>query len=136
MAVSKRLLSLDLGVTTGYAVHKLDGTLLGWGSFDAANACEMMKDLLHMHGLISYTVAEPPVLMRGPYADVLAYVVARARITYDRQITWVNPAQWKQTPVGRSKLPPELSPRPDQHARDAIRIGRWWLKHHGPPGAS
>lgn len=132
VSVSKRLLSLDLGVTSGYAVHTLEGTLLGYGSFYADECWERMKELLHLHGLISYTVAEPPILMRGPYADALAYVLSRARITYDRQIQWVNPAQWKQTPVGKSKLPLELSPRPDQHARDAIRIGRWWLQYQGP----
>jgi hypothetical protein len=120
--VSKRVLSLDVGVTTGYAVHTLDGKLLAHGDFDISMLREGVKNLRDLH-MVSYAVAERPVIIRGPLGDKLQEAMNIVSHELMHAVDFVDPAQWKPTPWGKAPTPRKLSP----HQRDAIRLGLWYI---------
>ena len=118
----KRVLSLDVGVTTGYAVHYFHPfSLIETGTLHADVLRKHLDDLKLLH-MPSYTVAERPVIVRGPLGDQLENVMSIVRVMFDHQVEFVDPATWKQTPFSEVKCPSGLTP----HERDAIRLGAWF----------
>jgi hypothetical protein len=119
----KKVLSLDLGVTTGWAVHQLDGRLLGHGTIAYAAYGYALASLRDSY-VVSYSVAEMPLLTyRGKLRVQLEEVVRQTRRELMRQVVEIQPADWKSTPSAKAKVPRGIT----QHERDAIRIGLWYL---------
>lgn len=129
LPLRKRCLSLDLGITTGYAVLSFslsddpeitieDHGVLGFDAYRSS-----LSLLLGKHK-ISYSVAEQPALtFRGQLGNQLQQVVLHTSQVLMRQVELVDPAQWKPTPFKKYPTPPRISP----HERDAIRLGVWYI---------
>lgn len=118
----RKLLSLDLGITTGYAVIWANGELHESGNL---NSGFMVTSLAEWITILqpSRSVAELPVIVRGKLGDELQTVVDATKKALTRQVDLVDPAEWKQTPWKKHPLPRGLS----THERDAIRLGLWYL---------
>lgn len=119
----KKVLSLDLGITTGFAVYTWDGVLLEHGNIDAEVYAERLRHLRD-DWIVSRSVAELPVIIRGPLGDALQRVIATTERELMRQVDFVTPSSWKQTPY-RKLDPPQGKLTP--HERDAIRLGAWYI---------
>lgn len=126
--MDKYFLSLDLGVTTGWAVLSFDptypkgGTVVhAYGEASENDLKNTLKHLLH-NWRISYSVAEKPVVFRGPLGDQLQRVIDTTSHELMRQVEFVDPASWKATPYKKHPTPKKISP----HIRDAIRLGFWY----------
>lgn len=119
----KKLLALDLGITTGYAVFKMDGSEdpVEYGEILEHDLGDRLRQIMLGH-LISYSVCEDPVIVRGGLGDRLAALLAVVNIVCTRQVKHIGPAQWKQTPFSRTPCPRGTS----THVKDAIRLGRWY----------
>lgn len=124
-----RLLSLDVGITTGYCIQDEEGKVLDigiieWGGRDQLRAQlrDIISDKMPTHSLI-----EPPVIMRGPLGDTLKEVLEAVNGTRLPPCAYVQPSQWKGTPESKLKVPVKGSLT--QHERDAYRMGRWWLQN-------
>lgn len=125
------LLSLDLGLTTGWA-HLLMREVQRFGEHEF---------LVEDYGIISeedlgevlpqlrqdvqpdLVLMEKPVIMPGQLGRELQSAVTVACAVFPRHVE-TTPAQWKPSPYSSYPLPRGTSP----HARDAVRMGIWWLK--------
>lgn len=131
----KFLLSLDLGITTGYCVLRMEpfkggraeieehGTILF--QKDAPNAVQKYEGILQritLDNLVSFSVAERPVIYRGALGADLQRVVDATSAVLMRQVEFVDPTRWKSTPFRRHPTPKNLTP----HERDAIRLAYWY----------
>lgn len=117
-----RFLSLDLGITTGYAIYNLWGPeLVEYGDIGEEEFPDALKTLIHGH-TFSYSVAERPVIFRGELGDRLQAVVSCATALLYPELLLVDPARWKPTPYGKVEVPKGIS----QHSKDAIRLGLWF----------
>lgn len=134
-----RVLTLDLGITTGFCVRELNGDLLSLGivawpdSENGEDTGEKLEE--NFHALVqlylpSFVVVEAPVLIaRGELQGNLATIIRAAKNVFRQHTEWVTPAQWKPR---FGKIP--VRPLPEQghqltpHERDAYRIAEWWLK--------
>lgn len=118
----KQVLSLDVGVTTGYAVHFLHPFgLVTTGTADVDVLEHTLRDILLLH-TPSHSVAERPVIVRGPLGDKLERAMSIVRVALDHQVEFVDPSQWKQTRFSELGCPGGLT----THERDAIRLGAWY----------
>lgn len=120
------LLTLDLGLTTGFAVLEADGTILTHGTFDWSTLVANCVELLCVYSP-RWVVAETPVIIRGPLGDKLTYVVSETRKAIP-DLVEIDPAQWKNSwwsdaPTPRPKNKKGIS----QHQKDALRMGWWYL---------
>lgn len=122
-----RILSLDLGITTGYAVIESPDsdleppTILEAEHFHISVFERILKDLRDSF-MISHSVAEPPVIIRGPMGDQLQEIISITKRELMRQVVFVEPSRWKPSPWGKYPLPRGTSP----HVKDAIRLGLWY----------
>lgn len=122
----ERYISLDLGLTTGYAVFDIEDNLVEWGDFAEDDYGHQLQTLVHKH-TPSYSVAERPVIFRGELGDRLTEITLATGAILGTQVKWVTASAWKPTPFSRVECPEGCS----VHARDAIRLGSWfgaWLK--------
>jgi len=126
--MATRIIALDLGLTTGYAVLDMGNNLHGHGVFTEEDLDTGIVLLLSKY-TPTYTVCERPVVFRGELGDKLQKVI----LTADRLLSpfgtnkWIGPDVWKPTPHGRAEVPKKIT----AHERDAIRMGLWfvsWLK--------
>jgi hypothetical protein len=118
----KKILSLDLGITTGFAVHTMDKGLVTYGEI-AENTFFDEVRLLMLGHLISYSVVERPVIVRGPLGERLENLLSQCRVVLDHQADYVDPARWKSTPAKKHPTPRGTS----THVKDAIRLGVWYI---------
>lgn len=118
----KHCLALDLGVTTGYAVFSESGDLVDYGEITFDQFEENLK-WLRDQWFVSWSVAEVPVVFRGPLGKKLEMVTAITRRELMRQVDEVEASAWKQTSFKTYKVPRGVS----QHVRDAIRLGAWYI---------
>lgn len=128
----RKVLSLDLGITTGWCVRTVNGELMAYGTlqYNGGPDYEHALTQLILHYLPSYVVAEPPVIDgRGKLQRDLQEVVARTKVVIRQGMTWVDPADWKQR-FGKAKLPPQFRGS-STHEKDAYRISEYWLKTTG-----
>jgi hypothetical protein len=117
-----RFLSLDLGITTGYAVYDLYGpVLVDYGDIEEEEFSGTLQRLVRAH-TPSYSVAERPVIFRGELGDRLQKIINGTTFCLYPELLLVDPARWKPTPYGKAEVPKGIS----QHARDAIRLGLWF----------
>jgi hypothetical protein len=129
----KTLLSLDLGLTTGYAVIlffpeapgdlEKDAQLHEHGVLEYGTYRSQLSNLLSRH-YISHYVAESPVIIRGQLGTQLQEIITHTKSVLIRQVEFVDPTRWKSTPFKRYPTPKKLTP----HERDAIRLGMWYVK--------
>lgn len=126
-----RLLTIDLGITTGWCVREMDGTCVaaghdGWPGEENLNG--MFLSYVNRY-LPSYVCIEAPVLIaRGELQGKLAALIREARAVYRSNTDWVTPAEWK--PRFRVHPIPDDVVLTTTHARDAYRIAQWWLITH------
>jgi hypothetical protein len=121
--MSEVLLTLDLGVTTGWAIFR-ERALEDYGQ--ATNLSHSLPLLLTQY-LPDIVVAERPLIIRGPLGDQLGKIVALAHFYLDgarRTLEYIEPSDWKPTPASKEVCPRGTS----QHEKDAIRIGHWYYR--------
>lgn len=128
------LLTLDLGVTTGWCQFWVDGQPDDeWGITDYGDA--HLDDLgrvlpsLARDQIYGAVILEKPLLSHpGPLQKQLHTVVTMAEAVFPMHIS-ITPSQWKPSTWSRYPLPSGTS----QHVRDAVRMGVWWLKSAWDP---
>lgn len=121
--VGKRLLALDIGITTGWAVYHVETKdLLEYGEISEHSFRQELKVLRDRH-VVSYSVAERPVIIRGRLGDRLQKLIAIVDQELMRQVEYIEASRWKPTPAAKYQTPRGTS----QHTKDAIRIGYWYL---------
>lgn len=128
----KKVLSLDLGITTGWCVRFLDGELMAFGTlkFETEDSYEKALTELILRYLPSYVIAEAPVLIaRGELQGKLASMIAATKRVIRQRCDWVTPNEWKPK-YGRAHLPLQFRGS-TTHEKDAYRISDWWLKTKG-----
>lgn len=119
----KKLLSLDLGVTTGWAVMDTKERLLAHGVIlPDSNYAQSLKDILLQY-MPTHSVAERPVIFRGPLGAQLEIIVHDTQIVLDHQVKFISPSDWKDSRFKKHPVPRGIT----QHERDAIRIGVWYM---------
>jgi hypothetical protein len=114
------LLSLDLGITTGYAFVDGKGSILEHGTIkfvEGEQFAALYRKLEPRH-----VVAEPPVIVRGSLGDELTWVITSVRSLIP-SVVEVPPGAWKDSWWAQAKTPRGIS----QHERDAIRMAWWYL---------
>ena len=112
------ILSLDVGVTTGACVLHYDYTLKWVEDLDE----QELNNVFREH-LVPEIVVELPLIQGlGELAHALQTVRNTVLGNAPPTTYYVQPSQWKQTPLAGVKVPRGLS----QHQRDAIRIAVWY----------
>lgn len=121
------LLSLDLGIKTGWAVLGLrpnnDPVIYDHGEVGEYDAGLVFPQLKQEWEPDSVLMEKPVLAFPGPLQDDLRRVMLIASAIYPHHET-VTPSQWKPSPYSRYPLPRGTS----KHVRDAVRMGVWWLK--------
>lgn len=115
------LLSLDLGQTTGYAVFK-EGEPVETGNIPLRGYRDILQGIV-LDFLPTHSIAERPVIFRGPLGDSLQEVINWTNVVLYHQVKYIHPSDWKQTPFKKHAVPRGLTP----HERDALRMGYWYL---------
>lgn len=117
-----KILSLDLGITTGYAVYQKPGPhLIACGDIGEDKFDLDLKALVRKF-TPAEVVVEAPVIVRGELGNRLQALVTHAHVILHPHVLFVDAARWKPTPFAKAECPKGLS----QHARDAIRLGLWF----------
>jgi hypothetical protein len=122
----RTVLSLDVGVTSGFAVLDAEHTDIPIAEQIVAHGAVTLRDLEFeiKRILTSYiprwVVVESPIIIRGPLGDQLRSATAIVEETL-RPTGWTywTPSRWKPHPLAKTPLPWGLTP----HERDAIRLG-------------
>ena len=113
-----RLLSLDLGITTGFATW--DGAELSEHGvvpdYFLRQWCYEMSEREW-----DAVIGEEPIYIRGPLGESLQDVT-RVVKNFFPDIRMFSASQWKNTKYRNAEVPPKIS----IHARDAIRFGTWF----------
>lgn len=121
------LLTLDLGLTTGYAVLDEEGKILDHGEFDWLAFTARVVDLIAEYNP-PVVLAETPVIIRGPLGDKLDWVVTQTRLVVPDVIE-IHPARWKNSWWGDCPTPhPKNKKSLSTHQKDALRMGWWYLE--------
>lgn len=120
--MGKRILALDIGITTGFAIlYNEPGMTIveEYGEIMEDWYQETLKSFNAR--LISHSIAERPVIIRGQLGDRLAHLIA---VTEEELpgVKMVDPAQWKSSPAKDHPTPRGTS----THIKDAIRLGVWY----------
>lgn len=118
-------MSLDLGITTGWAVFKYgekEYELALCGDADQYALGDRLVWITGAYGIDILVVAEKPVVMRGELGDKLKNVVDVAEDHFDGAMEYVDPGTWKPTPVAKTPLPRGWN----AHQKDATHLGMWF----------
>lgn len=120
------LLSLDLGVTTGWAVFESDI----WypsihGTCSVEDFASQMDEIELIWGRAEKIVLEKPIIVRGNLGNILEGLlwIAHQVLREHENVVEVQPSEWKPHPIASSPVKKGIT----VHERDAIRIGRWYL---------
>ena len=123
------LLTLDLGVTTGWAWLRIYDpvnryfTIENYGDIPVATLLDSLQALTS-YGKPDVVLMEKPLLTYpGRLQNQLRIAVSAAETVFPTHEI-VTPSQWKPSPYSSYPLPSGSS----QHSRDAVRMGVWWLK--------
>lgn len=121
--MAKRMLVLDIGITTGYAVFTIETRdLMEYGEITEHAYRQELKRLRDQH-TVSRSIAERPLIVRGPLGNRLQKLIAITDQELMRQIEYCEAKDWKPSPAAKKPTPRGTS----QHIKDAIRIGYWYL---------
>lgn len=124
MSGTFRCLTLDVGITTGYAVASYDA-VLEHGTIDALVLRESLLQLVRDYQPITDVVAEGTIPGRSRLQKRLAQCESTIKKLFP-EAAWITAGNWKITPAARIKVPRGIT----QHERDAIRIWHWY--RYGP----
>lgn len=119
-----KVLTLDLGVTTGWAFFRGGGLESG----TITDHYNDLPNLLSDKGPDVIVVEKPLIVGRGELATKLQRIIALFDFHAQGrrwEIVEVSPGQWKPTPEGKAPTPKKLT----QHERDAIRMGLWYFRY-------
>lgn len=127
------VLSLDLGITTGWCVRDVLGhDLIATGTVKYLDDDGLFeKDLLSLvqRYLPSHVVIESPVITaRGELNGKLSALITVSKKVFRTNTEQVTPTQWKQR-YASTKIPIKGITR---HEMDAYRILEWWLQVRAP----
>lgn len=125
------ILSLDPGVTTGWAVLDPSGDVRDTGNFLPEDLREGLTGVVQCWAPDQVIVEVFPLAATGHLAAILREVVAtitEVLTDYSLQVDKVTPGVWKTSsaPVSEKEWQGEKT---TPHQRDAIRMGRYHLKH-------
>jgi hypothetical protein len=123
-----KLLSLDIGITTGYCVQTKAGKVLDIGTIQWKNTeftRQFIKQIL-ADKTPDATLLEMPVIIRGPLGVELKQVCDAITGLALPRASYVTPSQWKGTKEAKLKVPVDYPVT--VHERDAYRMGRYWLQ--------
>lgn len=124
-----QVLSLDLGITTGWCVRNLHGDCVAAGhqEWPGEEGLAIFYRSLIDRYLPSYVVIEAPVLIaRGELQGKLAMLIREAKGVFRNNTDWITPSQWKPR-YGKHPIPQDVK-LATTHAKDAYRMLEWWLK--------
>jgi hypothetical protein len=128
------LLTLDIGITTGWCAFWVDGQpddewgMHDYGTIKDEDLGEVLPQL-RQEWKPDHVVMEKPFLAHpGPLQRDLQTAVLVATSVFPLHVS-IAPAQWKPSPWAKYPLPRGTSP----HVRDAVRMGIWWLKSAWDP---
>ena len=119
-----RVLSLDIGLTTGYAVvyaRQDDWPIIAMGVISEKDFAQDLR-LILSERRPDKVIAERPVIIRGDLGDRLADLIAKTKEVVP-QVEWFDAASWKQSPVKKHPMPRGIQ----THTKDAIRFAIWYL---------
>jgi hypothetical protein len=126
------LLSLDPGLTTGWAILDEAGAIVATGTIDHHDVRIALIRILREQKLDHAVLETVPLEAPGHLADSLRHVLATLGgmlTTYQVEMTYILPGVWKTSSVPQ----PEArwaGKRLSIHQRDAIRMGRYYLRKH------
>lgn len=118
-----KVLTLDLGMTTGYAVV-VEDSIIAHGLIDIEDFPKDLYCVLDMYDP-DLVVVEDPIIIRGDLGNSLRWVLAKCQEMVPDAV-YVRPSEWKPHPI--SKAP--LVGVPTTHERDACHIGLWYTSVH------
>lgn len=132
------ILSLDPGITTGWAVlDAADGTIIGtsvWGTHELKETLDLLVRRIFTGGhTVECVVEKMPPGSYGKLATKLEAVRRDVdfviRETYELKVTMIPPSEWKPSRVARTrKVPGRFDKTPlTPHQKDAIRMGWYFL---------
>lgn len=123
-----KLLTLDLGIRTGYCIQTPGGHVLEIGTlaYESEMQFEALLQGILLDNLPNKYVVEPPQIIRGPLGDKLQGVVAATRRVLRQGAEEIHPGAWKGSRQGKEPIPKHVMAK-NAHERDAYRMGRWWL---------
>lgn len=140
------ILSLDPGVTTGWAiVRKKDGALLGMGNFDQyelGSGLDLLIRMMHREGHeVRVVVEEVPQVggVRGELAQQLAFVAQTihhwVEEVYELEAEYILPGTWKPAPSTKLVHPPSdwRGMALSQHMKDAFGLAQYWMNKNWRP---
>ena len=116
----QRLLSLDIGISTGWATF-VGGELTDHGVVSDYLLDRFCKEQAERHW--DYIIGEEPVIIRGQLGDALSRTVFIIKHRLP-QVELFYATAWKGTKHGQEKVKKGIS----AHERDAIRFGIWYRK--------
>ena len=130
----KAVLSLDVGLTTGWAVHEIRFQVGTWdpGSGIALKAHGILLEGDYAHDLsqlilkymVRRSVAEYPLVKPGKLGSRLARLIQDTEHVLMRQVDTIRPVDWKDSRWADHPVPLETT----RHEKDAIRIGVWYIQ--------
>lgn len=126
------VIAIDPGITTGVAVLDDDGDV-SYTYTLRGSAEDVVSNLLVEASTIfdAPVTGEDIVIEQGPSVRQIPYLDdldARLRIAFPCA-TWMRPTEWKDYPGAKDPLGSYVAV--SQHARDAARMGRVYLRKDG-----
>jgi len=115
------LLTLDVGLTTGYALFWENGVSEEHGEILLEDLLNRLVDI-KLNWEITKCVVETPVIIRGQLGTQLQDAMGIVTKLFPNAHQIVA-ADWKQHPLSVAYVQSGTS----QHEKDALRIGIWWL---------
>lgn len=116
------ILSLDIGVTTGWAVIEGD-YLHDYGQFPEDTFSNLLNVVIERYKP-EFIVAEKPLIMLGELGAKLQKKINQTNYRLDgrRGFIWIRPSDWKDSRQSNWAVPKGSS----QHEKDAIRMAQWY----------
>lgn len=119
------ILGLDPGVTTGFAVLTVEGSLVLQGLIPLEHLTEAITRLIEMFHPVVVVVERLPAF-KPTAAQVQVVSEVQSAIGF-RRVEWVGPGEWKPM---KADL---INPLQGSHAADAVRMTAMWLRRNGVP---
>lgn len=131
-----KILGLDPGLTTGYALLDEGGRLLESGNLELEDFGEsILVDLSEDIG-VQAVIEETTVDHKNPNFQALNKVILTLDSMF-REAQYVRPGVWKgHLPIVNLPFPVEKFDKPTQHQKDAYRLAYYYLVHSNFSGGS